>query len=94
MTKAIRIFGLTLTGIAAILWFAGAAIPPQRSQSTAPLLDWVEQSGEVSYTDAGGCYCTNTSAGKCSVQYDKKFRSIGSCDDTDTACGDITGCPH
>lgn len=41
-------------------------------------------SGEVSYNDTMGCYCTNTSAGECSVQ----------CDDTDTTCGDITACPH
>jgi len=57
-------------------------------------LDWVDSIGEVTYSDAAGCSCSLSGTASCAVQFDRHGDIIGSCDDSDTTCGDITGCPH
>jgi len=94
MKKAMRRSSLVAVVAAFAIWTSQDASPQGKARTFAPLLTWITSSGEVSYSDSMGCYCTNTSAGECSVQYDKNLKRIGACDDTDTTCGDITGCPH
>jgi len=93
MRATVRWMASILIGLAVLLWVSRSPTPQGHARPCA-LLDWVTVSGEVSYSDGAGCYCTNVSVGECSIQFDKNGRSIGSCDDTDSTCGDITACPH
>lgn len=94
MRSWIRYVATALAGGAILIWLGGSTAPQGRAETRTLSLDWVTGSGEVTYSDGAGCSCDRSKDGECSVQYDRHGRNIGSCDDTDTTCGDITGCPH
>lgn len=94
MRIMLRSLAIVLGAAALWLWLAGAAVPQGHTRPSTFCLDWEERSGQVTYSDGAGCSCSSAIGGKCSVQYDRHGRNIGSCDNNDNTCGDITGCPH
>jgi len=93
MKVGIRTIAGALATCAIILTLASPNDPQGRARASAPELDWEEIGGEVTYSDGAGCFCSGGD-GECAVQFDRHGDNIGSCDDTDTTCGDITSCPH
>jgi hypothetical protein len=94
MRITLRILALALALAASLTSLTKRTDSQGQARPQTISLDWVELTGEVTYSDGLGCSCSASGSGGCSVQYDRHGRNIGSCDDTDTLCGDVTRCPH